>query len=174
MTPEEFQKVLPFVRDWIDQTLVASASRAKPVASFNFPRLGLYFGNELLTRAKVVFVDKVPVPPLSAIGLRRFADFENMKAIGITYQNTYFLLWHEAERESLHFHELVHVIQWQVLGAERFLALYADGLERHGYRNCPLEMMAYDHEARFDSNANPYAVETDVRRQLAAMIRFNA
>ena len=66
----------------------------------------------------------------------------------------------------MHFHELVHVIQWQLLGSECFLALYADGLEKHGYRNSPLEVMAYDHEARFNSNALPYSVEAEVRKQI--------
>ena len=76
-----------------------------------------------MARAKVVFVDKCPVPPVPAIGLTQFADFENMNASGVTYLDTYFALWHEAERESLHFHELVHVVQWQLLGAENFVAL---------------------------------------------------
>jgi len=60
------------------------------------------------------------------------------------------------------------VVQWQVLGPERFLALYADGLEKQGYRNSPLEVMAYDHEARFNSNRQPYSVEAAVRHQLQA------
>lgn len=81
--------------------------------------------------------------------------------------DTYFVLWQEAERESLHFHELVHVVQWQVLGPERFLARYADGLERHGYRTSPLEVMAYEQEAQFIAGAAPFSVEAAVRRQLA-------
>jgi len=166
VTPEDFQKVFPFVRDWISKTLAAHAPKAKSAASFNFQKLPLYHSNELLARAKVVVVDKCPVPPVSTIGLTQFADFENMNARGIAYLDTYFVLWHEAEQESLHFHELVHVIQWQLLGAERFLALYADGLEKHGYRNGPLEVMAYNHEARFNSTEPPYSVEAAVRQQL--------
>jgi len=156
----------PRVRDWISETLAAHAAKAKSVASFNFPGLPRYYNKDPLARAKVVFVDKCPVPPLSSIGLSQFADFENMNASDITYFDTSFVLWHEAERESLHFHELVHVVQWQLLGAERFLALYADGLERHDYRNSPLEVMAYDHEARFNTNGKPYSVEAAVRQQL--------
>ena len=119
-------------------------------------------------RAKVVLVDKVPVPPPSTIGLNQFADFENMNANGITYLDTYFVRREEASGESLHFHELVHVIQWSVFGAERFLAIYADGLEKYGYHNSPLEVMAYDHQARFDTNLQPHDVEREVRQQLTA------
>ena len=173
MTAEEFNRALPFVRDWIGQTLAASAATARTTASFNFPRLPAYYSRALLARAKVVLVDRVPTPPLSSIGLSRFADFENMDASGITYLDTYFIRRPEAGRESLHFHELVHVIQWQVLGAEKFLALYADGLEKHGYRNSPLEVMAYDHESRFKQNAEPCSVEAEVRQQIEAA-QFNS
>lgn len=168
MTPEQFNAIYPFVRDWIGKTLAASAPQARSAAYFNFPRLRGFYSNDLLHRAKVVLVDKCPVPPLSAIGLAQFAEFESMNASGITYLDTYFVLGHDAMRESLHFHELVHVIQWQVLGPERFLALYADGLERRGYRNSPLEQMAYDHEARFSGGVEPYSVEAEVQRQLTA------
>ena len=168
MTPEQFKSVFPQVRDWIVRTLAASAPTARSAASFNFPRLPLFYSNDLLSRAKVVFVDRCPVPPLSALGLNQFADFENMNASGVTYLDTYFILRHEAERESLHFHELVHVAQWQVLGPERFLALYADGLEKQGYRDSPLEVMAYDHETRFNSSREPYDVDAAVRQQLDA------
>ena len=43
----------------------------------------------------------------------------------------------------------IHVIQWRILGPEQFLRLYADGLEHFGYRDSPLEKMAYDAEAAF-------------------------
>src|ERR1035437_3419422 len=88
--------------------------------------------------------------PLSALGLREFADFENQPARGITYLDTYFLWRADATDESLHFHELVHVVQWQVLGPKDFLLLYAAGLAESGYRDCRLEAMAYDHQRRFD------------------------
>ena len=77
---------------------------------------------------------------------------------GITYFDTYFVRSDEARRESLHFHELVHVVQWGVLGPERFLASYADGLERFGYRHSPLEEMAYDLQTRFDDDPRPFDV----------------
>jgi hypothetical protein len=86
------------------------------VASFKFPRLQRYFSEELLSTASVVPIDRLPVPPLSALGLREFADFETQPMGGITYLDTYFLQRVAAATdESLHFHELIHVVQWQVL-----------------------------------------------------------
>ena len=63
-------------------------------------------------------------------------------------------------------HGLVHVIQWRLLGPERFLALYADGLERLGYRNSPLEAMAFTLQKRFDREAQPFSVEAACRTLL--------
>ena len=37
------------------------------------------------------------------------------------------------------------------LGPENFLRAYADSWERFGYRQSPLEEMAYDAEAAFDA-----------------------
>ena len=66
---------------------------------------------------------------------------------------------HRSRYESLHFHELVHVIQWRLLGSEKFLALYADGLERFGYRKSPLEVMAFGLQHRFQREARAFSVE---------------
>jgi len=139
------------------------------VSSFNFPRLPQYFSKELLSTANVVLTDRLPVPPLSALGLSEFADFENQPISGITYKDTYFLERSAAGEESLHFHELVHVIQWQVLGPKDFLLLYAIGLNEHGYLECPLEEMAYEHQRRFDAGEPPYSVESEVREQTLAL-----
>jgi hypothetical protein len=105
-----------------------------------------------LISAKVVLVDKLPIPPLSSWGLTRFADFERGTFDGITYLNTFFIKRNDLRNEAIYFHELIHVVQWRILGPEQFLRSYADGLERFGYRNSPLEVMAYEAEAAFAAN----------------------
>ena len=150
MTPVKFASAYPLLIDWISSTLRQHAHDAQPVASFGFPRLHHYYGPQFLTAAKAIIVDRVPVPPLTAIGLGEFSEMERGGFDGITFLDSYFITRRECSNESLHFHELIHVVQWQLLGPERFLAMYADGLERCGYRNSPLEVMAYDAQARFD------------------------
>jgi hypothetical protein len=169
MTGQEFRAIYPLIFAWIQNTLTQFAPVARPVSSLGFRRLPGYYGDSILSDAKVVVVPKVPVPPLSAMGLDRFADFERMSTAGITYLDTFFVVADQAGDESLHFHELVHVIQWRVLGPERFLWLYADGLERFGYRNSPLEVMAYDSQDRFNAGGEAFDVEAEVRRWLSAM-----
>jgi hypothetical protein len=149
MTPEEFWKYYPRLLGWIDLTLRAHIGDARTVISRGFPRLPLYFSADTLTSAKVILVDQVPIPPLSSWGLTRFADFEHSNFGGVTYLNAIFIKRDAARNETVHFHELIHVVQWRILGPEQFLRMYADGLERFGYRNSPLEVMAYDAEAAF-------------------------
>ena len=169
MSSDRYLPFLPTVLGWIQQTLDAHAAERRPVASFKFPRLPYYFSSELLDSASVVSADHLPVPPLSALGLREFADFENQPISGITYLDTYFLQRRAATEESLHFHELVHVVQWKVLGPQDFLLLYAAGLAQYGYKDCPLEAMAYGHQGRFDTGHPPYSVEAEVRQEALAL-----
>ena len=152
MTPEEFQKYYPKLLGWIDVTLKAHAANARTVVSRGFPRLPLYFSADTLTSAKVVLVDQLPIPPLSSWGLTRFADFERGDFNGVTYLNTFFIKRVDLRNEAIHFHELIHVVQWRILGPEQFLRSYAEGLERFEYRDSPLERMVYDAEAAFTAN----------------------
>lgn len=167
MTPEAFQAALPAVATWIRDTVVAHAAEARPVASAGFGRLPQYFTRSLLAAAKFVPVARVPVPPLARLGLPGFAAFEAMEPAGITYMDTYFVRREQATFESLHFHELVHVVQWRTLGPALFLAAYAGGLEEFGYDGSPLEVMAYRLERIFQNGSPVFDVEQFVRRQLA-------
>jgi hypothetical protein len=166
LSPDEFRALYPQLKQWIEATLATHAAAAQPVATFGFERLPRYYRPALLAAAKVVAVDRLPVPPLTAMGLPQFAEMERMHAGGITYLDTYFATPDAVDDESLHFHELIHVVQWRELGPERFLATYADGLERCGYRASPLEIMAYDAQARFD-RGECFDAEAHVRSQLA-------
>jgi hypothetical protein len=167
VNPQALLEKLPMVRSWIDRTLAEHSQKARPVASYRFPRLGAFYSDQLLSAAKVIEVERVPVPPLSSFGLAGFGEFEGGNYAGITFLDSYFVQSSEASRESLHFHELVHVVQWQHLGAEGFLMAYASGyLMGGGYRANPLEIMAYDLQAYFEKDGQPVDAEAAVRRQL--------
>ena len=166
MNLEKLLPKLPLITDWIDKTLSAHAGQARPVADLGFKRLPNFYSSDFLTRTKVVAVARVPVPPLTAIGLPEFAAFEQGDYAGITFKDTYFLQTSQLANESIHFHELVHVVQWAHLGVERFLLAYAAGLAADGYRNSPLEAMAYALQDYFDRNGQPCDVAAIIRSKL--------
>jgi len=169
LTPEEFHAAYPKVQAWIQKTLAAYEKDAQPINSMRFARLPLYFDHTSLGTAKFIPIDRVPMPPLSAMGLDRFAVFEHGDLNGVTYLDRYFIKRTVVTEEALHFHELIHVIQWRLLGPEGFLAAYANGLDEFGYENSPLEKMAYDAEASFKRSSVIFDANKFVAEQLARL-----
>ena len=125
------------------------ADTSQPVATLGFPRLGDYFSDAALGAARVVTVAKVPFPPITEWGLIEFADLSQMALSAVTYNDLIFV--HQSLRtERVHFHELVHAVQWRALGVDRFLLTYGAGVMRDGYAHSPLEAIAYDLQSQFD------------------------
>ena len=149
-----FYAALPQVRTWIDQLLVAHSVNARKVSTLGFDRLASCYPAELLERARVVSVERTPFPPVSQFGLPEFEQLEGRQFEGITFKNTFFVV-RGREFESLHFHELVHVVQWSRLGVDNFLLSYALGLLQFGYEQSPLEQMAYSLQQLFELGSVP-------------------
>ena len=173
-----FHSTLPTVREWIEKTLEENKTHAVPVIDLAFPWLEKVFPLDLLSKAKVVVVTgKVPFPPLSRMGLPELAQMENMAMDGITYVDTFFVN-HLRQTENLHFHELVHVVQWERLGVDNFLFAYGVGLMQSGdlyqtfedvYLNSPLEQMAYSLQEGFDRETLPAGVIELIRERTDAI-----
>ncbi|WAC06519.1 MAG: hypothetical protein OS130_09645 [Thermodesulfobacteriota bacterium] len=166
----KFHSNLPVIREWIEKTLAENLDHAVPVINLGFPRLGKVFPLNLLKSAKTVVVNgKVPFPPLSRMGLPELAQMEKIPKAGITYKDTVFVSHIQHSTESLLFHELVHVIQWDRLGVDDFLLAYGLGLMQSDYRNCPLEQMAYTLQEGFDRQSLPDSVVEFIRRETDAI-----
>lgn len=165
MNLQNFLIKLPQLRGWIDDTLSRHKAQARPVASYGFPRLQQFYSAATLSSALVVEVPQVPVPALADFGLSGFEEFQNGDYAGITFKNTYFIQEGRKLDESLHFHELVHVIQWQHLGPSDFIVAYVAGYLAAGrYRDNPLEVMAYTLQDYFDNRRQPANVELLIRK----------
>ena len=145
-----FQNAVPRVKQWIEELLAAHARAVTSVSELGFERISDCFPKEFLRRAKVVLVEEVPRPPLDKFQLPELSRVLPLNE-AITLNDTSFIIEEMRTSESLHFHELVHVAQWQRLGMDRFLLAYAAGLITYGYRQNPLESMAYKFQAEFDS-----------------------
>ena len=73
-----------------------------------------------------------------------------------------------AEELLVLFHELVHVVQYAELGLEEFVRRYVRGWASNGfqYSRIPLEVWAYELDARFRSGAPAFSVAAEVRQHL--------
>lgn len=163
------------IRTGIERILKTHAEGARPVAevieAIGFRRLPRYFDAAFLDRIRCAAVERVPLPPFVFKGLRRFAGVLSVNYAGITYGDTYFVDRRYAASESLHFHELVHALQWQYLGFDKFVSAYVGGLLRNGYTRNPLEVMVCDHQRRFEKDPVPYPVGEAVRAELRSRYR---
>ena len=83
MTDQEFRTICPALLRWLERTLCRYARAARPVNSFGVQRLPSFYDAETLAMTKTVAVGKVPLPPLSAMGLGQFAAFERMNMAGV-------------------------------------------------------------------------------------------
>ena len=83
MTPQEFAAAYPKMLDWIHETLATYRRTARSVASMQFARLPLYFSDVLLQGTYCVPINRVPIPPLSSMGLERFTAFVQAIPMGL-------------------------------------------------------------------------------------------
>ena len=166
----DLERTLPQIWEWMRETVARHEHHVVSVERYGFRRLARCFSGPTLQSARVVEVDGlVPRPPLRAMGLSAFADFEDLDLAGITFGQTYFLKRENASQEILHFHELVHVVQWAQLGPLAFLGLYAQGLVEHGYADSPLEQMAYRLQGRFMQQEDCFDAESETIRELGLL-----
>jgi hypothetical protein len=130
-----------------------------------------FFDQPILDKARFVTVPAIPNPPfyapLVAQGIPIPLDFSQTS--GITFDDTVLLSASRpvepAQALALLFHELVHVVQFDVAGIDGFVSRYVQGWAQNGfaYERIPLEVQAYGLDARFSASpSQPFSVRTEV------------
>ena len=143
--------ILTAIEQWIDE--VNHKYKYKRVCCTQFAaQFAGFYPTEFLENAFYVVIDEIPKPDFAALRAMGLGDFIDMKVSGITYKNTYYLLPTSVDNLRVHFHELVHVLQWQNLGALAFIERYMNEIKHFGYHNAPLEIMAYALDTHFISS----------------------
>lgn len=108
--------------------------------------------------------ERVPNPPfyaeLEKLGFTGLPNFSTMPAI--TFDDV--VVFHEPLTPQLIFHELVHVVQYRLLGTDEFARLYVRGYLHGGYAGTPLEVCAYELDGRFIMGSVGFDVEEEVRK----------
>lgn len=111
-----------------------------------------YFTEGDLHRTRIAVADPLPisVPPFVGTVKRLGFDFPDVRLVpGITFDDVIGL--QEPPAVDLLFHELVHVVQFRLLGVDEFARRYVRGfLQARAYDRIPLERCAYNLETRFN------------------------
>jgi hypothetical protein len=167
------RNALPQVEIWINQLLAAYAGAASTIDVQRFRRLPEYLPYHVLHAARYIVVERTPFPPVSQLGIPEFERMEAMAMGGITFGQTYFLTTDHVADEGTHLHELIHTIQWSVLGVRDFLLTYGLGLAMYGYEQSPLESVAFGFQESFE-RARPVIDLEKYVTQHALQSRLNA
>lgn len=163
---------------WVTSERSRLRPLAEPLPVDALGALSPYFPDACLTAARFCFVAEISNPPfyaaLSGLGLGVPLDFRRMT--GITFMDTIaiskrFLPQSPQELLELLFHEMVHVVQYSVLGVQRFVSEYVYGWAKSGerYQAIPLEVQAYQLQSRFSAKfPTAFSVENEVLARFAA------
>jgi len=125
-----------------------------------------YFSPEFLAQCHFVVTPKIPTPDERLLTQLGLGGFFRHNLAGLTLNDTYYLLPSVAENRRIHFHELVHVVQWQQLGVGGFVSRYLQEYRRYGYEHMPLERMAYELDSRFAASGPLIDVERHVQARM--------
>ncbi|BFM06903.1 hypothetical protein [Halioxenophilus aromaticivorans] len=153
------------IETWIDSINAKYQPQRKPCSIFADEFSGFY-SEQFLEDSYFVVIEETPkpnFPELRSVGL---GDFIDMEVNGITYKNTYYVHPRCTGELRLHFHELVHVAQWKLLGAQHFITRYISEMQNYGYRDAPLEQMAYTLDGHYSQGGAPVDVANYVQSRL--------
>ena len=157
--------MLEKIEQWIDATLDDFSDR-KITCKVLAPHFNGFYPPEFLETGYFVVVDKIPKPDFPELRQSGLGGFIDMDVDGITYKNTYFIKKGCENNFSLHFHELVHVLQWRYLGASGFIERYIKEIIKHGYRDAPLEIMAYALAAYYSAAKVAFDIPAYVQQKI--------
>jgi hypothetical protein len=157
---------LPLMKGWMDALRAEHLPHSVAVTELGLPTLSDHFPAGMLDETRVVTVSEMPFPPVAGYGLPEFEPMARTRMAAITFGRMYFVRPHAPE--GVHFHELVHVVQWNALGISDFLLTYAVGLLQHGYADSPLEAIAFELQERFERRALHGLVDIEAAAHAAA------
>jgi hypothetical protein len=153
------------VAEYITEQQKLYQEKAAPIPLEDSTALQPFFPSKLLADVRVVHgtvVDPPFYPQLRSLGFGNAPSFSELA--GITFIDV--IVHAQPLTRELLFHELVHAVQYRVLGVARFAELYVRGFLNGGsYEKIPLEKQAYELEERFTQDGEVFSVEEDVQRR---------
>ena len=163
LTPAQIAVFTQAVAEYIRAQRATYAPRAAPLAFSDI--WSRFFSATDLERIRILQPgqERVSNPPfyaeLEKMGFTGLPDFNTMAAI--TFDDL--VVFHDALTPQLIFHEMVHVVQYRLLGVDEFARLYVRGYLHGGYSGTPLEICAYDLDGRFIMGSVGFDVEAEVK-----------
>lgn len=151
-TPEQIAQAVGWLTDYLRQQREAYFAKAEPLSASQKTTLARYFRVRLLEQARIIELNglRVPVPDflaqVRALGFENLPDIQHMESL--TFIDV--VAFNERWSERALFHALVHTVQIQVLGLERYAELWIRGfLRSRAHYAVPLEIHAVSLASKF-------------------------
>lgn len=158
------QYVAAYLREQRERYLPA----ALPLSSQHKARMWPYLSPQLLDQVRIVELHGKRVPAPSFYAQARALGFDNLPQVthmdSLTFVDV--LIFNQKLTERSLFHSLVHAVQFQVLGLERYTELFVQSfVKTKAHFSVPLEAHAFSLEAKFmRASAEKFSVEDHVLR----------
>jgi hypothetical protein len=151
-TPEQVVQAADWLCDYLRQQRETYFPKAEPLTASHKTALARYFRPRLLEQVRAVELNgaRVPVPDflaqVRALGLENLPDVQHMESL--TFIDV--IAFNEHLNERALFHALVHTVQIQVLGLQRYAELWIRGfLKGRAHYAVPLEIHAFSLASKF-------------------------
>lgn len=164
---------------WIREQRALHRPDAQALEAQAMAMLGPFFGPDIMrdVRFKTVPVIRNPEFYREFEEAGRPVPMDFTDTHGITFEDTVLLSERYVAADgapmSLLFHEMVHMVQYRLLGVGGFVRQYLTGWAENGfeYMAIPMERDAYELEERFAQNPHtPFPVRMEVSRRLGLSV----
>jgi len=157
------ERVLAYLREQRDRHYIAGES----LSAEHKIRMRPFFSPGILDRVRIVELGGARLPNPSfyseakALGIVNLPQVTHMASL--TFVDV--VVFNEKITERDLFHGLVHAVQFQILGPERYTRLFVDGfLRTNSHFSVPLEAHTFAMESKFVQNPEEgFSVEEQVR-----------
>jgi len=169
LPPEAVAYFVGLARTWVREQRELHRPFAQPLPGPAKTMLAPFFPAPVLDKAHWRRVPAIQNPPFlaDAAALGIALDFSRME--GITFDDTFLVTDAAAQGDAvdaLFFHELVHVVQYNILGVDEFITQWVEGyVNSADYYTIPLELVAYAMQMKWMLwPGTVFPVEVSVRR----------
>lgn len=167
LTGERITQAIEVVSSYLRDQRESYFCSGKPLSKHSKALMWPYFSPELLDQVRVVELhgQRVPNPPFypqaKALGFANLPELTHMHSL--TFLDV--VVFNERMSERCLFHGLVHAVQFEVLGLERYTELFVRSfVNTKLHFSVPLEAHAFSLESKFMSaRAQRFSVEEQVR-----------
>lgn len=160
-------------QQWLREQRNLYIANARPLTDEEKKLLQGYYDNKILDKVRLAAVDRISNPTFYTELVKSGNPILDISgSAGITFIDC--IVIRKVFRKdlpawnSILFHELVHVVQYEILGSKRLIEAYLTAWSQndYSYDKIPLEMQARRLEIRFDRREPPFSVRKAVEKEL--------